>query len=569
MRMSRSRVDIIRSAFVERGQLAVADDPSLLPYYLRLEETQKFITVYFEKQRLPDDVQPLINHALLWLAGRRPINETYLLSAADVDGATTAVVGLTNCVVEANVEALRCYDALLAGNPIGPLGSIGLYANNEPLRNDTKRLAKRRETEERPITGAGTLALSPEKQTRFDKLKQLLPTSADILYEALCRKHHVTLELLLLAAENSQLDPKTRWQMATIITKSFELGVRMRGFVRTDFIRMCAIPIRIRGVHYYYLGADCLRKSLDGALLPPIRVYTINEAALPVAATRQYQDIDDDVDDKASQLVVADANHARASIEHDECMRVVEYVDEPAEQEAQQQCVFLPPSLPHAASSNFTIADNTPRRTEHLLDLLRTQVHLDTSSDDLADIDEIENAAKHRFRVLMTVYDLALGDADGSDEAAMLAAGRVTKEDMTVLSYYPRGYHAPFPCHYAGAPGLRAFASHAAYAAMGLGILCIVVRAQPLLQYWLLYAEGLLLGNKKSTAEVQHHLSGVAQFISHTAEPDATEERKLSELVIELRESIERKLPLGWREKIKVLHNLSRTEDTDAARDDQ
>jgi hypothetical protein len=195
-----------------------------------------------------------------------------------------------------------------------------------------------------------------------------------------------------------------------------------------------------------------------------------------------------------------------------------------------------------------------PTRPVHILERLK-KFKLDTQ--DVADFEEIDAAAYHLLRVLFAICDYCEKDEDDTDEdstddkdAAAATTPDAENKDHMIVHCYPHGYLAPRSVRYVGAPGLRSLARATDYTALGLGVLCLVVRHDTTMLRWLLYAESLRLAhNSAQPLDIRWHLEGIERFVAHTREPDADRHAQLAGLVYELRKKIAKRVPVEWQKK--------------------
>ena len=529
--LSRGRADIIQSSMTDRKGAHIADDITLVQHYLRVKTVDSYAALVLEKQSVPPRAKQLVSAALLWNVGTHTCDDLLIVPASAVDDLTApAMFVLLNVIVEPNDESRRCYQSTVIGVPLVALSDIGTYGNTKPITTN-QPFGKKRATDARPPMPA----LSGEQQTRFDTLSSALPDSAAAIYGALAEQNQMTLELLLMAAERSTLDPLTRWRLATVVSNAYHVTMRACGYARTDFIRVCAQPVLVRGVKHYFVDRACLAACIDDVLWPPAALRCLAEFAPP-----------DDTPVAAGTLRVGGVAIDSATHANDDDAVFISSDDESIGDVAPRRQVA--PLLPPPAAPLGLITDTY--RAPHILDLLRTELHMDTAGEDEADIEEVEGAAKHRMRTLFTIFDIALGESGGCDREALMRDSKISRDDLAVAEWYPYGYAAVARATYPGAPGLRSRARAASYAALGLGVLCIVVRQRPQLLEWLFYVETLLMGAKQRHVDRTRHLDGISRFVAHTAEPDVDDENLLARLVAELRDSIEKKLAPGWRRRL-------------------
>jgi hypothetical protein len=156
------------------------------------------------------------------------------------------------------------------------------------------------------------------------------------------------------------------------------------------------------------------------------------------------------------------------------------------------------------------------------------------------DVDEADRSARHLLRTLFVLCAYC----ETTD-------GQVTAEDASIAEAYPRGFLAPQIVSYEGAPGMRSRATHADYAALGLGILCIAVMhggSDDSMLRWLLYAETLRLKARMLDAHnIQDHIEGVEAFARATAAPDVDAHPELTALCADLCRQIAKRVPANWR----------------------
>lgn len=564
------RAHVVREAFTNRRATSTADDLPLLEHFVNRSVLGIYAKLLRDDCPLPSQCsRVLFSQALHWegMGGRRE-NETLLFETTDVesDAATTAaahsgysqptLAAVVVCTIIPSLEARRSYTERLDFLPLGAAAASGTSGNDEPLLRRVPKNAPPAMTsnENLLVDKLSELALSGERSERLATLRQVLPGASDSIFVALERADQVGQEQMLLDAEKSSIDELTRWRIATIVTRSFFFAFRVRGFVRLDYVRLCAQLHTVRGRSYYLLGDDVPTRSVNTVLAPPAELLRYEEelavrrnttlmlggggdattsttttAAPPVVEVSDGEDVeklalpqpvvhiaddDDDGDVALSQSTNTNTQHQ------------------------QQQRQPLPSRqststiAPGAHPPTGIVVDNY--RPPHLLDLLRTVLHIDTADDDVVDIEELEMSANHRLRVLATMADLALADPDASLEQLALT-NQVSVADREIAAHYPHGYLAPRTASYAGAPGLRSFATPRAYAALGLGMLCVAVRNDTDLFSWLQYTEALLGARSMTRAEIDEHLTGISEFVEQTDEPDPVSEPLLATLITQIR----------------------------------
>jgi len=508
------RIHIVREAFMNRLGVSTADEPTLLEHFIDRAALTPYEQVLREDCPLPPRCRVLFNAALHWLgqSGRRE-RPTLLFDAADIDAlspaASSAAAAVVVCSIDPNIEARRVYAERLGHVPIAATTMSGPSVNDEQLmRNDALRVSPN-ELADR----LAALNLNTEQRSHLSALDKAVPGGSRIAYVALQATDRCALDQLLLDAENSSIDELTRWRLTTVAARSYHLSLRVVGFVRLDFVRLCATTIlRVRGRSYYLLGNDALARTPASALVPP-------GVLLPFSGSRLRD-----------QWPTQSSDNVLQGGAPDESAAVV-----PNEGAAASTTTV--PTQSQATRAPSLIVEHY--RAPHLLDMLRTVLHMDTADEDRVDIEELEMSANHRLRVLGTMADLALADPDATMEQLALS-NKVTVEDRDIAAQYPRGYLAPRCVSYDDAPGLRSVATPTAYAALGLGMLCVAVRCDRQLLDWLQYTEALLGARRMTRAEIGEHLDGIVEFVRHTEEPDPLGEPLVAKLVAELRAKMRR-----------------------------
>lgn len=515
-----SRVHVVRAAHLTRRTNSVAEEPPLLEHFLHRAALQPYAAMLRDECPLPARCRVVFSQALHFegMGGRRE-EETLLVDAADVDDARCdGPLALVVCTVVPSTEARRTYAERLEARPVGAAAGSGVNANDQPTvtgvrARGMKTLAER----------MAALSLTNEQRARLPPLRQALPGGADSVYAALAPADLTALEQLQFDAERSTMDELTRWRVATVVTQSYHLAMRVRGYARAEFVRLCGTRLLVRERAYYLVGNDVPARLIDDALRPPVELQRFEEAQRKEAVAQRAFGV---------PPVPLEGAHERSEDDDGD--------DRPASAQAAPPVLVLQPTAApvlQAQPAKPVIVDNY--RAPHLLDLLRTTLHMDTADEDQVDIEELEMSANHRLRVLGTMADLALADADATLEQLALT-NQVSVEDREIAATYPHGKLAPRTARRDDAPGVRSFATPSAYAALGLGMLCVAVRAERALLDWLQYTEALLAARRMTQAEIREHLAGIVRFVAQTDEPDARTEPLVARLVDALRVKMRR-----------------------------
>lgn len=119
---------------------------------------------------------------------------------------------------------------------------------------------------------------------------------------------------------------------------------------------------------------------------------------------------------------------------------------------------------------------------------------------------EVDRATRHRATMLLIINDFYTTDAEELDNSDYVRT-------------YPGGYGAPIGQHYPGAPGLLGVCTPLDYAAVGLAMLCVIVRMHPELTNWFAQAETWYLSVRKLDADIDAHGERIDAQISACAVP--------------------------------------------------
>jgi hypothetical protein len=511
-----TRAELVHNAFSERRQTQTADEPTLVEHFLDYDRVQRFILLMREECPIPGDCAALVNAVLNWEGtGYRSDHQMVLLRGEEIDkpGGVPVIAGIT-CSIVLKHEARRNYNERLHFLPIGAATASGVSIGNEPLVNNRKGAPPNE-----LALAIAKLNLAPDKKARLGTLRAALPNAADSAYVALESGDPIACEQLLTDAERSAIDELTRWRMSVIQTQSFHVSMRLYGYVRRDFVRLCCPTTSVRGKKYYFVNNTLFVNRPEVAIRPVPELIEFD--------TRQHQA----PQFYAPRPVRQPSPELTLGNDDDDGPALNLRSDSPPLQVRSEP---LPPT-PVVVEVRRPAIANTYREP-HLLDLLRTVLHMDATGEDKVDIEELEFTANHRLRVLGTMAALALADPNVT-LAQLEKSGQVSVEDREVVAQYPRGYLAPRRVKYEGAPGLRSIATYDAYAALGLGVLCVAVRNEPQLIEWLQYTEALFANRQQRATEreIREHLDGVVEFIKNTEEPDPESEPLVAELVKALR----------------------------------
>lgn len=121
---------------------------------------------------------------------------------------------------------------------------------------------------------------------------------------------------------------------------------------------------------------------------------------------------------------------------------------------------------------------------------------------------EVDRATRHRATLLLIVNDFYTTDADELDNSDYVRT-------------YPGGYGAPVAQHYLGAPGLLGNCTPLHYSAVGLAMMCVIVRMHPELTEWFAQAETWYLSVRKLDADIDAHGERIDTQISACVVPRA------------------------------------------------
>jgi hypothetical protein len=499
--------DLIRTVIDDHAKhqmRAPPPQPILCEFVFVADTLEKYMKIAADRgKRVPAQMTVLNNSLLFWHVHKRN-TIVILLPVAKVDAIPdeSPVFAVYNCEIEPDYESMRAYNSRFTGVLLASLPSYAVYGTDTPITSSSAK---------RPKTIADTPAAPLTDLQSVDRaaVARKLKSGGNRLYDTLRARQPVTLEMLAEDALDSKVVTIDRWRLATLANNSFTMIFNIRGYMHREFVKRCATRMVVNGNEYYYMQTDALSASKTQPLLPlsPVKPEEKEEEVVMVEDVVSPQQDDDDVDIFA---------------EDDVPLRKTTVIKK--EKEQQQQPTRMVP---------------------HLLDRLRK---LKLDQKDIADFEEIDLSTKHLLRVLFAICDYCenADDESDDDEESKLQESK----DLMIVQRYPRGYLAPRSVKYAGAPGLRSVASPMDYAALGLGILCVVVRHDKSMLRWLLYAESLRLAQRYETVEQQRwHLEGIERFVAHTKEPDPDRHAQLSTLVYELRKLIAKRVPERWQEK--------------------